>query len=237
MLRLTFKPFSAREARIRQHGDGAYYIKSKFDLGRLSLRMLQEIWENFQPQAAKAGDIEVKLTPEDAVERVATLLSKYLEPLSSKELDIMAKEAKEKADKAAAKEAKKAAAKAAAAETETETEGGVTAEQAAARKGEIEQELADAKAKYTEFVAERKAELKTLAKGPRAPREPSERIQKVLELLRREEGATKSQIAEGTGAAKGYVAALISRILPEKGFTLTAEAQENSREKVYRISE
>lgn len=107
-----------------------------------------------------------------------------------------------------------------------------------------EAKLAEAEKSYKEFVAATKAEIKELksklkVKAPKTPREPkatgpSETVQKILALLGREGGATKTQIKEAVPEAKeGYINALLSRVLKEKGYKLESRSVEGQRERAY----
>ena len=69
-------------------------------------------------------------------------------------------------------------------------------------------------------LAQRIAELRAL--GGEESGRPSDTVRKVLELLEREEGATKAQLVEATGAKEAYVAALLNRILPSKGYSISS---------------
>ena len=57
-------------------------------------------------------------------------------------------------------------------------------------------------------------------------------VERVLTLLLGA-GATKSQLVTETGAKKGYVDALLGRILPDRGYVITSDRSEGSREKMY----
>lgn len=81
-------------------------------------------------------------------------------------------------------------------------------------------------------VSRKTAELRAL-KGQSGG--DSEVVRRVVELLSRAGGATKVQVVEQTGAKKGYVDALLSRILPEKGYVITATTVAEQRGKTYRI--
>jgi hypothetical protein len=63
----------------------------------------------------------------------------------------------------------------------------------------------------------------------------SDVVLRVVELLSRPEGATKAQLVEQAGAKKGYVDALLNRILPERGYTITGATVSGERTKTYRI--
>ena len=60
-------------------------------------------------------------------------------------------------------------------------------------------------------------------------------VRKILELLRRTQGATKRELVEATGAKKGYVDALLNRILPGKGYEIEGQPREGGRVKAYRF--
>lgn len=64
-------------------------------------------------------------------------------------------------------------------------------------------------------------------------------VAEAIRMLRRTNGATKAELVERLKGefktAEGYVAALLTRIFKAKGYKLTAEAQEGSREKRYFI--
>lgn len=97
----------------------------------------------------------------------------------------------------------------------------------------------DAAARLTQEIKELRQAVSNKAAELRALRGQaggeSEIVRRVLELLSRTEGATKVQVVEETGAKKGYVDALLSRILPEKGYVITATAVSGQRAKIYRI--
>lgn len=63
----------------------------------------------------------------------------------------------------------------------------------------------------------------------------SDTVRRVLELLGREEGATKAQLVEATGAKKAYVEALLNRILPSKGYSISSAALEGAKVKTYHL--
>jgi hypothetical protein len=83
-----------------------------------------------------------------------------------------------------------------------------------------------------EELSRKVAELRTL-KGQASGE--SDIVRRVIELLSRTAGATKAEVIEQTGAKKGYVDALLNRILPEKGYTITATTVTGERTKSYRI--
>ena len=83
-----------------------------------------------------------------------------------------------------------------------------------------------------EVLSRKVAELRAL-KGETGGE--SDVVRRVVELLSRPDGATKAQLIEGTGAKKGYVDALLNRILPQKGYTVTASTASGGRIKTYRI--
>jgi hypothetical protein len=85
---------------------------------------------------------------------------------------------------------------------------------------------------HREALSRKMAELRAL-KG--ASGGESDVVRRVVELLSRSEGATKAQVVEETGAKKGYVDALLSRILPDKGYTIAATTVSGERTKTYRI--
>ena len=63
----------------------------------------------------------------------------------------------------------------------------------------------------------------------------SDTVRKVLELLGREEGATKAQLVQATGAKEAYVAALLNRILPSKGYSVSSTVLQGAKVKTYRL--
>lgn len=98
-----------------------------------------------------------------------------------------------------------------------------------------------AKAAKAEAAATAKAakEAAATAKKDRKPGEETPVVALVIKLLRRKEGATKKELMEATaanGTKEGYINALLSRILKEKGYVLTSEAVENERAKRYHVS-
>ena len=115
----------------------------------------------------------------------------------------------------------------------------------AARKVEVRPEPAPAApsaevaALRDEITALRAALNEKLAKwramGGSMTSTESPTVRQVLDLLRRPEGATKQELVEATGAKKGYVDALLSRILPEKGYQVAGEVREGGRVKAYRV--
>jgi hypothetical protein len=68
------------------------------------------------------------------------------------------------------------------------------------------------------------------------PKSDTKTVANVLELLAKPDGATKADLVTGTGAKKGYVDALLSRILPSKGYVITSFSVDGARTKSYRIS-
>lgn len=60
-------------------------------------------------------------------------------------------------------------------------------------------------------------------------------VMRVLEMMRGSKGATKQELVEETGAKKGYIDALVNRILPAKGYILEGKPREGDRVKAYRI--
>lgn len=82
-------------------------------------------------------------------------------------------------------------------------------------------------------LAHKTLELRAL--GGQEPGGVSDTVQKVLELLRREEGATKAQLVEATGAKEAYVAALLNRILPNKGYSISSTVLQGAKVKTYRL--
>lgn len=83
-------------------------------------------------------------------------------------------------------------------------------------------------------LANKAAELRAL--GGNGPDGQSDTVRKLVELLKREEGATKAQLVEVTGAKKAYVEALLNRILPSKGYLISSAVLEGAKVKTYRIS-
>jgi hypothetical protein len=76
------------------------------------------------------------------------------------------------------------------------------------------------------------AALRTLG-GPKK-KGGSETVDRVLSLLLGP-GATKSVLVAETGAKKGYIDALLSRILPARGHSILSTRAEGAREKTYRV--
>jgi hypothetical protein len=69
-----------------------------------------------------------------------------------------------------------------------------------------------------------------------AGRSESQVVQRVLELLRKPDGATKATLIAETGAKKGYIDALLNRILPARGHALHSNPVDGARARVYRIT-
>lgn len=67
-------------------------------------------------------------------------------------------------------------------------------------------------------------------------RSESKTVVQVLALLAEPDGATKSRLVTETGAKKGYVDALLSRILPSRGYVISSIAVDGTRSKAYRLS-
>jgi hypothetical protein len=88
-------------------------------------------------------------------------------------------------------------------------------------------------AELRQTLAAKIAELRSL-EGPRQGGE-SVTLRRVVGQLRRPDGATKAQLVEETGAKPGYIDALLSRILAEKGYTVVSEALPTGKAKLYRI--
>ena len=82
-------------------------------------------------------------------------------------------------------------------------------------------------------LAQKTAELRSLAGAESGGL--SDTVRKVLELLGREEGATKTQLVEATEAQEAYVAALLNRILPSKGYSVTSTVLPGAKVKTYRV--
>ena len=79
---------------------------------------------------------------------------------------------------------------------------------------------------------ERSKEYRSLTgKAPRA----SQTVAKVIALLSDPGGVTKLQLAEQTGAKRGYVDALLNRILPARGHIISSEPLNTGRGRLYRI--
>ncbi|HYN81281.1 MAG TPA: hypothetical protein VES88_07250 [Gemmatimonadaceae bacterium] len=64
----------------------------------------------------------------------------------------------------------------------------------------------------------------------------SKTVVQVLALLAESDGATKSRLITETGAKKGYIDALLSRILPSRGYVISSIAVDGTRSKAYRLS-
>lgn len=97
-------------------------------------------------------------------------------------------------------------------------------------------EVSRLRAEITELrttLSKKTAELRALA-GEKSDG-LSDTVRKVLELLEREEGATKVQLVEATGAKEAYVAALLNRILPNKGYSITSTVLQGAKVKTYRL--
>jgi hypothetical protein len=60
-------------------------------------------------------------------------------------------------------------------------------------------------------------------------------VSRTLSLLRRPGGVSKEELIRETGAKKGYVDALLGRILSAKGHRIVANQIENSRAKAYTL--
>jgi len=82
-------------------------------------------------------------------------------------------------------------------------------------------------------LAEKTAQFRSL--GGSLGGGETDTVRKVLELLRRKDGATKLELGEATGAKKGYVDALLNRILPGKGHQIEGQPREGGRVKAYRV--
>lgn len=84
-----------------------------------------------------------------------------------------------------------------------------------------------------------KGKTKTAGAPRRSAGQETPVVAEAISMLRRTNGATKAELVEKLGndfkTAEGYVAALLTRIFKAKGYKLTAEAQEGSREKRYFI--
>lgn len=93
----------------------------------------------------------------------------------------------------------------------------------------LKQEIVELRA----TIARKGAELRAL--GGEASVAQSDTVRKVLELLAREEGATKGQLVEATGAKEAYIAALLNRILPGKGYSISSAVLEGAKVKTYRL--
>ena len=86
------------------------------------------------------------------------------------------------------------------------------------------------------LVQDKSAQLRSLDGGAKTGG-ASVVVTKAVALLLRQEGATKDVLVSETGAKKGYVDALLNRILPERGYSITATPIEGSRQKSYRIQQ
>ena len=87
----------------------------------------------------------------------------------------------------------------------------------------LRQQLAEKTAQYRESVGKK-------------PSGKSETVSKVLAMLEEGEGATKERLIAKSGAKKGYIDALLSRILPSRGYLITSNFVEGTRAKAYRAS-
>lgn len=149
----------------------------------------------------------------------------------------------------------------AATETETENEAEsteavvLTAEQEARlaelneKDKEIRAEMDEAGKSYKAFINKSREDLNLLRKerlaiskkpragGPkRAEGGETETVTMVLDLLRRDEGATKKQLIEGVPQAKpAYISALLTGILAKKGYVLEGTTVEGQKGKTYRV--
>jgi hypothetical protein len=83
-------------------------------------------------------------------------------------------------------------------------------------------------------LAEKVAEYQNVA--GKEPRSDTKTVAMVLQLLGRPEGTTKVDLVKETGAKKGYIDALLSRILPSRGYMITSLSVEGTRTKSYRIT-
>lgn len=69
-----------------------------------------------------------------------------------------------------------------------------------------------------------------------AGRAESQVVRRVLELLSQPDGATKTALIGDTGAKRGYIDALLNRILPARGHVVQSFPVEGARTRAYRIS-
>jgi hypothetical protein len=64
----------------------------------------------------------------------------------------------------------------------------------------------------------------------------SQTVAKVVAMLSEPAGATKSRLMAETGARKGYIDALLNRILPGRGHTISSFPVDGARVRGYRIT-
>jgi hypothetical protein len=80
-------------------------------------------------------------------------------------------------------------------------------------------------------LAEKSAELRELEGRTGLSETPT--VAKVLRLLTSPDGATKEELIRETGAKKGYIDALLSRILGQKGYLIRAKSVAGRSTKTY----
>lgn len=125
----------------------------------------------------------------------------------------------------------------------------MTAEEAETLRNElavIEKDLADAKEKFTAFTANRRERAKALRAQLKAANKATKTRAKrpagsvsdvgkiVLDLIAREEGASKQELFEALPDSKpAYISALLGRVLGERGYKIEARSVEGQRGKRY----
>lgn len=78
-----------------------------------------------------------------------------------------------------------------------------------------------------EQLASKTAEYRLLIGNK--PAGESKTVARVLELLSEPSGATKGRLADETGAKKGYIDALLGRILPSRGYVVSSSQVDGTR--------
>ena len=66
--------------------------------------------------------------------------------------------------------------------------------------------------------------------------EGSKTVAQVIAMLSASAGASKAQLIAETGAKKGYVDALLNRILPSRGYVVTSVPVDGARARAYRLA-
>ncbi len=132
----------------------------------------------------------------------------------------------------------------------------LTAEQTArletlkADEAAIRANMTEAEKSYKAFMSKSREDLNVIRKErseiSKKPRKggvkrteagETETVTKILDLLRRDEGATKKQLIEGVPQAKpAYISALLTGILAKKGYILEGQTVEGQKGKTYRIT-
>jgi hypothetical protein len=88
-------------------------------------------------------------------------------------------------------------------------------------------------ARLRKLLAEKTAEYRGIAGNTK---QESATVERVLALLGNAEGISKADLVAKTGAKKGYVDALLSRILPARGYLIDSIASADSRARIYRLA-